>query len=84
MVDSATPLPRLSEQQIEDIPLWKAVVPILFLIGLLVINVVIYRADAGFGPNQLALIAAAIAAGLCGVSMKISRNSPSSNLSRAN
>ena len=72
MVDTTTPSLRLSDQQIEDIPLWKAVVPILVLIVLLVVNVAIYRADAGYGPNQLALIAAAVVAGIVGKSMNIS------------
>lgn len=39
--------------------LLQALIPILFLVGLLALNVVIYEDDASYGPNQIALILAA-------------------------
>ena len=39
--------------------LLQAFIPILFLVGLLALNVVIYKDDASSGPNQIALILAA-------------------------
>ncbi|MBI3142707.1 MAG: Na+/H+ antiporter NhaC [Bacteroidetes bacterium] len=41
-----------------------AAVPILTLIGLLVLNVLYFGADASYGPNQIALLLAASVAGL--------------------
>ena len=43
-----------------------ALIPIILLVGLLYLNVVIYGADATYGPNQIALLmAAAIATIIC-------------------
>ena len=39
--------------------LLQAFIPILFLVGLLALNVAVYSDDASYGPNQIALILAA-------------------------
>ncbi len=39
--------------------LLQALIPILFLVGLLGLNVAVYSDDASYGPNQIALILAA-------------------------
>ena len=46
--------------------LWQALLPVIVLIGLLVVNVLIYGDSASSGPNQIALLFAAVAAGLMG------------------
>ena len=51
--------------------MWKAVIPVIALVGLLALNVVFYKDDATYGPNQIALIVAAMIAGLIGWSMKV-------------
>ncbi len=43
-----------------------SLVPITFLVILLIINVVIFKDDASYGPNQVALMLGALAAGLIG------------------
>jgi NhaC family Na+:H+ antiporter len=49
----------MSERQPVKISLVLSLIPIVFLTGLLVLNVVIYGVDSTSGPNQLALIFAA-------------------------
>lgn len=46
--------------------LWQALLPVVVLIGLLVLNVALYSDDASYGPNQIALLAAAVLAGVMG------------------
>jgi Na+:H+ antiporter, NhaC family len=41
--------------------LFEALLPIIFLISALALNVIIYGADSTYGPNQIALILAAMA-----------------------
>ena len=48
-----------------------AFIPILFLIGLLVINVVLFGADSSYGPNQIALLLGAGVAALIGLNLGI-------------
>jgi len=62
---------QITDNHIDSIPLWKAVIPVIALVGLLVLNVVFYKDDATYGPNQIALIVAAMVAGLIGWSMKV-------------
>lgn len=45
----------------------EAMFPILVLIGLLALNVVLYKDNATYGPNQIALIVAAVCASIVGV-----------------
>jgi len=59
------------EKANSPIALWLAVLPILILIGLLVLNVRIYRDDASFGPNQIALLFAAAVAVVVGLFLKV-------------
>ena len=49
-----------------------ALVPIVFLVGLLYLNVVIYKDDATYGPNQIALLVATAIATIIGFSLKYS------------
>lgn len=68
------PDPMLLEPQpdaIDSIPLWFALVPVVALIGLLIVNVKIYGDLATSGPNQIALVAAAVVAGLFGWALKV-------------
>lgn len=51
--------------------LLQALIPVIFLIILLSINVYIFSDDALFGPNQIALILAAAVAGIIGVQIGI-------------
>ena len=48
-----------------------AFIPILFLIGLLVINVVLFGADSSYGPNQIALLLGAGVAALIGLNLGV-------------
>jgi len=45
-----------------------SLIPIALLIALMVFNVVIFKDNATFGPNQLALLIASLVAGILGVS----------------
>jgi NhaC family Na+:H+ antiporter len=65
---------QLTDDHIDSIPLWYAIVPVVTLIALLAVNVFFYKDDATYGPNQIALVVAAIVAGLFGWSMKIPFN----------
>ena len=59
----SSPAPDPTASQIARPSLLLAWTPVLVLIGLLVANICLYKADSSFVPNQLALwIAAAIAA----------------------
>ena len=51
--------------------LWQAFLPIIILIGLLGLNVFIYRDGATSGPNQTALILAAAVAAIVGWSLRV-------------
>ena len=42
-------------------------IPIVFLISLLTINVVIFKDDSSYGPNQIALLLTAILTAIIGV-----------------
>jgi NhaC family Na+:H+ antiporter len=55
-----------STSELPRIPIWLAAVPILLLIGLLALNVWIWRDNASYGPNQIALMLAAAAATVVG------------------
>lgn len=44
-----------------------SLVPLLALIGLLVFNISLFKDNAAFGPNQLALLSAAVVAALLGI-----------------
>lgn len=48
-----------------------AFLPIIVLIGLLGVNVYLYGEDSSYGPNQIALLMAAAAAVIVGISLKI-------------
>ncbi len=47
-----------------------ALIPIIILVGLLYLNVVIYKDDATYGPNQIALLVAAAIATVIGFALK--------------
>ncbi len=55
--------------------LFQSLLPILFLIGLLSLNVIIFQSDATYGPNQISLIlaagVAALVAGFIGFQWKV-------------
>lgn len=46
-----------------------ALIPIAILVGLLALNVLLYSDDATYGPNQIALLIAAAAASIIGLSL---------------
>jgi NhaC family Na+:H+ antiporter len=50
--------------------LFQALLPIIFLVGLLILNVFFYGDMATSGPNQIALILAAAVAAIVGLSLK--------------
>lgn len=64
--DAAVNESTLSPQRILGIPLWKAWLPIVFLIVLLFYNVTLYHDGATGGPNQIALLLAAAMAVIMG------------------
>ena len=43
-----------------------SLIPIVFLVILLIINVIIFKDDASYGPNQVALMLGALMAGMIG------------------
>ncbi len=45
----------------------QAFIPIIVLIGLLTLNVIFYKDNSSYGPNQIALLVAAVVAGLVGL-----------------
>ena len=49
------------------IPLWLAVLPLLFLIAMLASSVMLFGDNASYGPNQIALMLAAGAAAVIGL-----------------
>ncbi len=46
----------MQEEEIKNIPLILAILPILVLISLLGLSVYLYEADSSYGPNQIALL----------------------------
>ena len=56
----------------KPIPLWLALVPIIFLMSLLVVSVQIFGEDSSFGPNQISLMLSAGVAILIGIYLGIS------------
>jgi len=67
--DSVTGIFMYTSDPKRPIPLYKAFIPLLFLIGLLSVNVYIFGVDAIAGPNQLALIFSALVAALVAFSI---------------
>ncbi|MEM9941804.1 MAG: hypothetical protein AAF939_09455, partial [Planctomycetota bacterium] len=51
-----------TENDFRQFSLIAALIPIFVLIALLAINVIIYSADSSYGPNQIALLLAAVSA----------------------
>lgn len=51
--------------------LWQALLPVVVLIGLLVVNVVLFSDNATYGPNQIALLMAAVFAGVVGYANRV-------------
>jgi NhaC family Na+:H+ antiporter len=51
----------------KHIPLWLAVLPLLFLITMLAASVSLFNDNSSYGPNQIALLLAAGAAALIGL-----------------
>ena len=56
---------------------WQAILPVVALIGLLVINVILYSDNASYGPNQIALLFSAVLAGAMGYMNCLLYTSPS-------
>lgn len=56
------------------IPLWLALLPLIFLISLLALSVSLFGEDSSYGPNQVALMLAAGVAGLVGLYLNIPWN----------
>ncbi|MCF8060266.1 MAG: Na+/H+ antiporter NhaC [Bacteriovoracaceae bacterium] len=46
--------------------LFFSLIPVIFLVSLLIINVVIFKDDASYGPNQVALLLGALITGFIG------------------
>jgi len=58
----------MNEQQSEsNIPLWLALLPLLFLISLLALSVGLFGDGSSYGPNQIALMLSAGMAGIVGL-----------------
>jgi NhaC family Na+:H+ antiporter len=57
----------MSKNPERPIPLWLAVVPLLFLITMLASSVVLFGDNASYGPNQIALMLAAGTAAVIGL-----------------
>ncbi|MDH3939899.1 MAG: hypothetical protein OET46_02830, partial [Xanthomonadales bacterium] len=51
----------------KTIPLWLALLPLLFLILMLAASVSLFSDNSSYGPNQIALMLAAGAAALIGL-----------------
>jgi NhaC family Na+:H+ antiporter len=68
MSDKAIPNFRMTDEEIDSIPLIYALIPIVVLIGLLILNVnkLTYGDSATLGANQLALLVSAGVAGIIG------------------
>ncbi len=62
------------EPEFQRPALLLALAPVLVLVLLLTINVLLYKADATYGPNQIALILAAAFAAACGWVLKVPLN----------
>ena len=67
----SSPAPDPTASQIARPSLLLAWTPVLVLIGLLVANVCLYKADSSFGPNQIALLIAAAIAAMIGTFYKV-------------
>ena len=52
---------------VRPIPLWLALLPLLFLIAMLASSVVLFGDNASYGPNQIALMVGAGVAGVIGL-----------------
>lgn len=57
---------------VSEMTLLRALIPILFLVGLLVCSVFLFGADSSYGANQVALMLAACVAALVGRSVGVS------------
>lgn len=57
----------MSAGQLKRPSLWVSLVPVLFLMGLLVFNIILFKDDATGGPNQLALLVAGAFAAVIGI-----------------
>ena len=49
------------------IPLWLALVPLLFLVSMLAVSVTLFADNSSYGPNQIALLMAAGVASVIGM-----------------
>lgn len=57
----------MSETQDKRPPLLISILPVVFLMGLLIFNIILFKDDATGGPNQLALLAAGAFAAIIGI-----------------
>lgn len=57
----------MAEQEQKEPSVKISLIPIVFLIGIMVVNVIVFKDNATFGPNQFALILTAILAAGIGV-----------------
>ena len=60
-----------TKQEQAPIPLWLALLPLVFLILLLVLSVSLFGEDSSYGPNQISLMLAAGMTGLVGLYLRI-------------
>jgi Na+:H+ antiporter, NhaC family len=62
------PIAHSMDQTVKREPsLWQALLPVLFLVGMLASSVYLFSDDSSYGPNQIALILAAMVAALIGI-----------------
>ncbi len=71
MADSNSGLASSQVESAVPLPLAAALLPVMTLVTLLIINVFIFTEDASYGPNQLALVVAAVVAGVIGWILKV-------------
>ena len=64
-------IPTLPERDLRAPSLLQAIIPVLFLIGLLAASVYLYGPDSSYGANQIALLLAAGLAAIIGVYNRI-------------
>jgi Na+:H+ antiporter, NhaC family len=62
----------MENTKVKQASIFQALIPIVFLIGLLSLNVLYFKDSASSGPNQIALLMAAFVAGIIGLRLKYS------------
>ena len=67
MIQEENNIPSTKEDEVKLPSIWLSIIPILVLIPILAFNIYIYKDNATFGPNQVALLMAGIVAAVIGI-----------------